>query len=58
MGLNAPPDDLPAHAFWFGEEQGRYVVAAEPVLAALVLGEAAKAAIAGARRLAGSAATP
>jgi phosphoribosylformylglycinamidine synthase subunit PurL len=42
VGLNAPPDDLPAHAFWFGEEQGRYVVAAEPVLAALVLGEAAK----------------
>ncbi|MGZ5916137.1 MAG: phosphoribosylformylglycinamidine synthase subunit PurL [Methyloceanibacter sp.] len=43
VGLNAPPEDLPAHAFWFGEEQGRYVVAAEPVLAALVLGEAAKA---------------
>ena len=31
------PDSLPAHAFWFGEDQGRYVVAlpdAAPLLAA------------------------
>jgi phosphoribosylformylglycinamidine synthase II len=27
IALDAPPQDLPAHAFWFGEDQGRYVVA-------------------------------
>ena len=36
--LSACPDDTPAHAFWFGEDQARYVVtvaadAVEPVLA-------------------------
>ena len=24
--LEAPPPGLPAHAFWFGEDQARYVV--------------------------------
>ncbi len=28
--LEAAPDNLPAHALWFGEDQGRYVVAASP----------------------------
>ncbi|MBV9735408.1 MAG: phosphoribosylformylglycinamidine synthase subunit PurL [Acidisphaera sp.] len=27
LRLAAPPDDLPAHAFWFGEDQARYVLA-------------------------------
>ncbi|HXG78049.1 MAG TPA: phosphoribosylformylglycinamidine synthase subunit PurL [Methyloceanibacter sp.] len=28
--LDAVPSPLPAHALWFGEDQGRYVVAASP----------------------------
>jgi phosphoribosylformylglycinamidine synthase len=28
--LEAPPADLPAHAFWFGEDQARYVVTVAP----------------------------
>ena len=28
--LDALPSPLPAHALWFGEDQGRYVVAASP----------------------------
>jgi phosphoribosylformylglycinamidine synthase len=24
--LDAPPEDIPAHAFWFGEDQARYLV--------------------------------
>ncbi|WP_135466552.1 phosphoribosylformylglycinamidine synthase subunit PurL [Crenalkalicoccus roseus] len=35
--LEAPPAGLPPHAFWFGEDQGRYVLAvaeAAPLLAA------------------------
>jgi phosphoribosylformylglycinamidine synthase len=27
--LGAPPADIPAHAFWFGEDQARYVVTAK-----------------------------
>jgi phosphoribosylformylglycinamidine synthase len=30
VALDAVPDPLPAHALWFGEDQGRYVVAASP----------------------------
>jgi phosphoribosylformylglycinamidine synthase II len=30
VALEEAPDDLPAHASWFGEEQARYVVAASP----------------------------
>jgi phosphoribosylformylglycinamidine synthase len=35
--LSAPPAGVPAHAFWFGEDQSRYVLAvadAAPILAA------------------------
>jgi phosphoribosylformylglycinamidine synthase II len=35
--LEGPPAGIPAHAFWFGEDQGRYVLAvtdAAPILAA------------------------
>ncbi|MEZ5827886.1 MAG: phosphoribosylformylglycinamidine synthase subunit PurL [Hyphomicrobiales bacterium] len=28
--LDAPSSGLPAHALWFGEDQGRYVIAASP----------------------------
>ena len=28
VALDAAPEGLPAHAVWFGEDQGRYVVAA------------------------------
>ena len=24
--LDSPPDDIPAHAYWFGEDQARYIV--------------------------------
>jgi phosphoribosylformylglycinamidine synthase II len=41
--LDAAPPGLPAHAIWFGEDQGRYVVAAGPSDAAAILSEAAKA---------------
>jgi phosphoribosylformylglycinamidine (FGAM) synthase-like enzyme len=30
VALDAPPADIPAHAIWFGEDQGRYVVSATP----------------------------
>jgi phosphoribosylformylglycinamidine synthase len=30
VALEAPPEDIPAHAIWFGEDQGRYVVSATP----------------------------
>jgi phosphoribosylformylglycinamidine synthase subunit PurL len=30
VSLELPPDNLPAHAVWFGEDQARYVVAAPP----------------------------
>ena len=39
--LAAPPADLPPHAFWFGEDQGRYVLA---VTEAAPLLDAARAA--------------
>jgi phosphoribosylformylglycinamidine synthase len=39
-----PPDpNIPAHAFWFGEEQGRYVLATGQ--AARVLAQAAAAGV-------------
>jgi phosphoribosylformylglycinamidine synthase len=43
--LEAPPAHLPAHAVWFGEDQGRYVVAAAADEAARIVQEAAKAGI-------------
>jgi phosphoribosylformylglycinamidine synthase len=39
------PADIPAHAFWFGEDQARYVVAANSAEAAAILTEAAAAGI-------------
>ncbi len=39
--LDPPPPDLPAHAFWFGEEQGRYVLALADGAAMLVAAEMA-----------------
>ena len=43
VALDAAPEGRPAHAVWFGEDQGRYLVAAAPDEAALILQEAAKA---------------
>jgi len=45
VALDATPEGRPAHAVWFGEDQGRYVVAAAPDEAARILQEAAKAGI-------------
>ncbi|MBY0252840.1 MAG: phosphoribosylformylglycinamidine synthase II, partial [Methylobacterium organophilum] len=41
--LLAPPAAVPAHAFWFGEDQGRYVLAVAD--AAPILAEAAAAGV-------------
>ena len=46
--LDHAPHSLPAHAWWFGEDQGRYVVTCPPSSAAAVL-EAAQEAELGAR---------
>jgi phosphoribosylformylglycinamidine synthase len=43
--LDAPPQRVPAHAIWFGEDQGRYVIAAAPTLVARILQQAEKAAV-------------
>ncbi|HEV3242432.1 MAG TPA: phosphoribosylformylglycinamidine synthase subunit PurL [Methyloceanibacter sp.] len=43
--LIAALEGLPAHAVWFGEDQGRYVVAAAPEEAARILHEASQAGI-------------
>ncbi len=43
--LDAAPEGQPAHAAWFGEDQGRYVVAAVPEEAARIVQDAAKAGI-------------
>jgi phosphoribosylformylglycinamidine synthase len=45
VALDAAPEGRPAHAVWFGEDQGRYVVAAAQEVAAGILHEAAKAGI-------------
>jgi phosphoribosylformylglycinamidine synthase len=45
VALDATPEGRPAHAAWFGEDQGRYLVAAAPDEAARILQEAAKAGI-------------
>jgi phosphoribosylformylglycinamidine synthase len=39
--LEPPPAGLPAHAFWFGEDQGRYVLAVEDGAALLAAAAAA-----------------
>jgi phosphoribosylformylglycinamidine synthase len=41
--LAAAPDSLPAHAIWFGEDQGRYVATVPPGKADAVRKEAARA---------------
>ena len=43
--LNPAPDGAPAHAVWFGEDQGRYVAAVRPEEAARILREAKEAGI-------------
>jgi phosphoribosylformylglycinamidine synthase len=43
--LDAAPEGLPVHAVWFGEDQGRYVVAAAPNEATRILQEAKEAGI-------------
>ncbi len=43
--LDPAPEGLPAHAIWFGEDQGRYVAAVAPQDVARILQEAAEAAI-------------
>jgi phosphoribosylformylglycinamidine synthase subunit PurL len=48
--LDAAPDDLPAHGWWFAEDQARYVLTASEAEAARILAEAEKAGIP-ARRL-------
>jgi phosphoribosylformylglycinamidine synthase subunit PurL len=45
VALDAAPEGRPAHAVWFGEDQGRYLVAATADEAARILQEAAKAGI-------------
>ncbi len=41
--LDPPPDGLPPHALWFGEDQGRYVAAAAPQEVARILQDAREA---------------
>jgi phosphoribosylformylglycinamidine synthase len=43
--LDATPRGAPAHAVWFGEDQGRYVLTTHPAEAELVLAEARVAGI-------------
>jgi phosphoribosylformylglycinamidine synthase II len=45
VALDAAPEGLPAHAVWFGEDQGRYVAAAGSEEAARILHEAKEAGI-------------
>ncbi len=43
--IDAPPDDIPAHAYWFGEDQARYVVAVAAAAADAVLARARDASV-------------
>jgi phosphoribosylformylglycinamidine synthase len=45
VALEPAPARLPAHAIWFGEDQGRYVVAIDANQLLLILGLAAKASL-------------
>ncbi len=40
VSLEAAPASIPAHAWWFGEDQGRYVLALPPLHAAAVIRDA------------------
>ncbi len=46
--LAAAPKGIPAHAYWFGEDQGRYVVAAHDTQAVTILDRARAAGLASA----------
>ncbi len=43
--LEAPPDDIPAHAYWFGEDQARYIVTVPAGKADAVLARARDASV-------------
>ena len=43
--LDAPPDDIPAHAYWFGEDQARYVITVPADKADAVLARAREASV-------------
>ena len=45
VALEAPPAGLPAHAIWFGEDQGRYVAAIRAADVARIVHDAAKAGV-------------
>ena len=40
--LDSPPADIPPHAFWFGEDQARYVLTAKAAEVPKIVAEAAK----------------
>ncbi|MDO9413346.1 MAG: phosphoribosylformylglycinamidine synthase subunit PurL [Pseudolabrys sp.] len=43
--LDAPPDDIPAHAYWFGEDQARYIITVPAAKAEAVLARAREASV-------------
>jgi len=43
--LDSPPAAIPAHAFWFGEDQGRYVATAKPAEVPKITADAASAGV-------------
>lgn len=43
--LDAEPDDVPAHAYWFGEDQARYIVTVPAQAVDLVMARARKASV-------------
>ncbi len=43
--LNEAPDDIPAHAYWFGEDQARYIVTVPAGAVDLVMSRARKASV-------------
>jgi phosphoribosylformylglycinamidine synthase len=43
--LDAAPADMPAHAYWFGEDQGRYVLTAPPATVDTVIERARRAGV-------------
>jgi phosphoribosylformylglycinamidine synthase len=43
--LDAAPDDIPAHAYWFGEDQARYIVTVPAAQAQAVLERARDASV-------------
>ena len=43
--LNEAPDDIPAHAYWFGEDQARYIVTVPAAAVDLVMSRARKASV-------------